>query len=213
MFGSATSSADNIVDSVPMWLLLLTTLVGALQGAAIGRREKGKTDIVGMAVFALFLGLGGGLARDFLLGLPAAGLQTAGYPLMVLLGFLVILVAGRFVPMGGLLILILDALTLGLYAAIGTQKALDYNLPAIGAVIVGLFAGTTGGVVVSLLRKKRPAIITPGPPYALLALGGILLYLAMLPLVGSNWAVVPAVAFVVITRLITVRRHVTTASL
>ena len=139
----------NIAEQTPLWLLLVTTLVGAVEGAGIGRRSGADVDIVGMAVFALFLGLGGGLARDTLLGLPAAAIQSFWYPTVIVVGIALVLLFGRWIPTRGTVSVGLDALTLGLYAAVGTQKALDYHFPAIGAVVVGLFASVAGGVIVS----------------------------------------------------------------
>lgn len=199
----------NIAEDAPLWLLLVTTLVGATQGAALGRRPGINIDIMGMTVFALFLGLGGGLARDILLGLPVAAIQTFWYPTMVLLGVALVLVIGRFLSLQGWTMVTLDALTLGLYAVVGTEKALSMGVPAIGAVVVGLFAALTGGVIVSLLQQQRPAVITPGAPYALLALGGVLIYLALSPLNGAV-AAITCVSFVIVSRVFTVRRGITT---
>ena len=199
----------NLAEDTPFWLLLLTTLVGAIEGAAKGRKPNSNIDIMGMLVFALFLGLGGGLARDILLGLPVAAVQTFWYPAMVVLGVVLVLAVGRFLPLRGWVLITLDALTLGLYAVVGTQKALDYDVPAVGAIVIGLFAALTGGVIVSLLQQERPAIISPGAPYALLALGGIVIYLALLPL-NAPIAAIACIAFVVAARIFTVRRGITT---
>ena len=202
----------NIAEQTPLWLLLVTTLVGAVEGAGIGRRSGADVDIVGMAVFALFLGLGGGLARDTLLGLPAAAIQSFWYPTVIVVGIALVLLFGRWIPTRGTVSVGLDALTLGLYAAVGTQKALDYHCPAIGAVVVGLFASVAGGVIVSLLRQQRPAIIVPGAPYALLALMGVVIYLALSG-VNGGLAAFACVGFVITARFLTLRWHLTTRSL
>lgn len=194
----------NVAQANPLWLLLLTTLVGAIQGAAIGRRAGNEVDIVGMAVFALFLGLGGGLARDMLLGLPAAAIQSFWYPSMVLLGVALVYLFGKFLPIKGWLMVVLDALTLGLYAVVGTEKALANEVPWIGAIVVGLFASLTGGAIVSLLQLQRPDIIKPGSPYALLALGGVVIYLLLEPF-HSGIAAWSCIGFVIISRVVSVR--------
>ncbi|MDQ1248676.1 MAG: hypothetical protein QG597_3049 [Actinomycetota bacterium] len=205
------TALPDIAEATPLWLLLLTTLVGAVEGAGLGRRRGTDVDIIGMAVFAFFLGLGGGLARDALLGLPAAAIQSFWYPTMVVTGLGLVLVLGRWIPLTGSVMVGLDALTLGLYAVIGTQKALDHDVPPIGAVVVGLFAALTGGAVVSLLQQQRPAVITPGAPYAVLALIGVLLYLALVRLDGGL-AAFACVGFVVISRFVTLHRGTTTGA-
>lgn len=199
----------NLAQSPPLWLLLATTLVGAIEGAMIGRKPESDVDLVGMTIYAFFLGLGGALARDTLLGLPSAVIQSFWYPLMVLLGVLIALVLGRFIKPQGLFMVVLDALTLGLYAVLGTRKALDHGVPITGAIVVGLFAALAGGIIVSLLRQERPFVMVPGAPYALLALGGVLIYLALTPF-SEALAALGCVGFVIVSRVMTLRWGITT---
>lgn len=199
----------NLAQSPPLWLLLLTTLVGSLEGAMIGRRPESDVDLVGMTIYAFFLGLGGALARDMLLGLPSAVIQSFWYPLTVLAGVGIALLMGRHIKSQGLFMVALDALTLGLYAVLGTRKALDNGIPVTGAIVVGLFAALAGGILVSLLRQERPFVMTPGAPYALLALGGILLYLVIRP-VSEALAALACVGFVMLSRVVTLRWGLTT---
>ena len=105
--------------------------------------------------------------------------------------------------------LFLDALTLGLYAAIGVQTALSFHVDLVGAVVVGLFASLTGGVIVSLLLQERPALLRPGPPYGLLALAGVVTYVLLSPL-GLGLASCACLAVVVLLRWATLRWHVNT---
>lgn len=175
----------------------------------IGRKPESDVDLVGMTIYAFFLGLGGALARDTLLGLPSAVIQSFWYPLTVLLGVVVSLVLGQYIRPQGLFMVVLDALTLGLYAVLGAQKALNQKVPITGAIVVGLFASLAGGILVSLLRQERPAVMTPGAPYALLALGGILIYLALAPW-NEAWAALGCCVFIIIVRVLTLRLGVTT---
>lgn len=205
-------SVPDIVINTPLWLALVTTGVGALEGAVIGRSSKvgARPDIVGLTVFALFLGLGGGMVRDTMLGnLPFESLRTPWYLVVVLASVAVVLMAGRFVPVNSTVFVILDAMTTGLYAAIGAQYALDFGLPWVGAIFVGMFAGLSGGVIVALLRRETPALLYPGSPYGLLALLGVLVYL---PLSQVNGAVASftAVGIVVVGRLVVRHWGVTT---
>lgn len=196
----------NIVVSTPTWLALLTTGVGACQGAAIGRSRRGvTTDLVGTFVFALLLGLGGGFARDIMIGnTPLAALRSPWYVVTVVGCVGVMLLLGRHIPVTGTAFTLLDALTLGLYAAIGTQYALDFGVSVVGAALVGLFASLTGGVVVALLNGDVPSLLVPGLPYGLLALGGIVVYLALSPVNGAL-ASVACICLVVAGRFAT--RH------
>jgi uncharacterized membrane protein YeiH len=203
----------NIAIQTPLWLALLTTAVGAIQGAAIGRQGSHTSlDFVGVFIFALLLGLGGGLARDMLLGnTPVVALRSPWYVVTVSGAVVLVLVAGRHIPVSGRLFMLLDALTLGLYAVIGTQYALDFGVSVVGAIVVGMFASLTGGVLVSIVRGEIPDIMTPGSPYALLALAGVLVYL-LVGTVNGPIAAIACVATVVVLRFVTVRWDVRTRS-
>ena len=202
---AALGSLPNIVMETPLWLALLTTGVGAIEGALLSRKAGHvSVDIVGAAAFALFLGLGGGFARDTMLGnTPFIALRTPWYLLTVVGALVLALVVGRWIPQGGRVMLTLDALTLGLYAAIGTQDAMNFHVSWVGAILVGCAASVTGGIVVSVLRRETPEILQPGFPYALLALVGSAAYLLLAPINGGLASFV-AVALVVALRLITV---------
>ncbi|MFN8170621.1 MAG: TRIC cation channel family protein [Candidatus Nanopelagicales bacterium] len=203
----SSSDIPNLVVNTPLWLALVTTAVGAVEGGIIGRsRSTVAYDIVGASVFALFLGLGGGFARDTMLGnTPFVALRSPWYLVAVLVGLAIALVAGRWIPMRGTAFVALDALTIGLYAAVGTQYALDFDVSWIGAIVVGLFASLTGGVVVAVLRGERPAILMRGEPYAVIALTGVIVYVLLAPVDGSV-ASIAAIATVVVLRLLVVRR-------
>ncbi len=208
------TAVPNIVVNTPEWLALLTTGVGAVEGAVLSRgskRNSASMDIVGTFVLALFLGLGGGLARDTLLGNdPVVAIRSPWYLTVVIVAAVVVIAAGRFLPATESRgFLFLDALTLGLYAAIGVQYALDFGVSIVGAVVVGLFASLSGGVIVSLLRQETPQILRPGFPYGLLALAGVLVYLALTP-VSGGLASIACVAVVVGLRFITLHWNIQT---
>jgi uncharacterized membrane protein YeiH len=204
----------DIVLQTPLWLALLTTGVGAIEGALLSRKGGDvSVDIMGAAVFALLLGLGGGFARDSMLGnTPFVALRTPWYLLTVLGALVLALVVGRWIPQQGRIMLTLDALTLGLYAAIGTQYAMDFHVSWVGALLVGCAASVTGGVVVSVLRRETPSLLAPGFPYAILAIVGSATYLVLAPINGAV-ASFGAVALVVGLRWLTVGLDIRTPAL
>lgn len=203
----------NIAINTPLWLAILTTGVGAIQGAAIGRSDENESasiDVIGMSVFALFLGMGGGFVRDTMLGnTPFVALRTPWYLLTVIAAVVLVLLIGRWIPVGGALFTLFDALTLGLYSAIGTQYALDFKVSTVGALLVGTAAGIAGGVLVAILRNQTPAILVSGPPYAILALLSSAVYLSLAHLNGGI-ASFAAVTLVVVVRFVTLRLGIKT---
>ena len=201
----------NIAANTPLWLALVTTFVAAVSGAILGRHPGGTTfDIVGITVFAFFMGLGGGIVRDVLLGnLPPLALRSAWYVVTVLAAVILVLLVGRWIPVGGWVFTILDALALGLYAVIAAQLAIEVGLPDVGAITVGFLASIAGGVIVALLRGETPELLRPGRPYALLALAGSTAYVLLDQWSGAAAALI-CVGLVIVGRVVTLNWDVRT---
>ena len=142
-------------------------VVGALRGQA---DEKRHWDIVGISVFALLMGLGGGFIRDLLIGnLPAESLRSPWFVVTVLAAIgLVVLVGPHLVHVASVMTLP-NALALGLFAVSGTPYALRAGLPAVSSVLVGTAAAVGGGMLVSVMQNEVPGILLAGAPHALLA--------------------------------------------
>ena len=184
-------------------------MTGAILGRTPGRVNY---DIVGVFVFAFFLGVGGGLTRDLLLGnLPPLALRTPWYIVTVAAAVLLVLTVGRWIPRESWGFVLLDALSLGLYAVIAAQMALEFGLPAIGAILVGFLAAISGGVIVSILRGETPEILQPSKPYALLAVVGATIYVLTVPYVGGLAALL-CLGSVVVLRFVTLNWNVSTKS-
>jgi uncharacterized membrane protein YeiH len=142
--------------------------VGSLRATADEGRQW---DIVGLATFGLLMGLGGGFIRDFLIGnLPVESLRTPWYLVTVLAVILVVLLVGPWIARARLLVALLNALALGLFAITGTAYALREGLPVISAVFVGVVSAVGGGVLVSVMKDEVPGILLTSAPNALVAL-------------------------------------------
>jgi len=196
-----------------LWLALFTTFVSAIAGAILGRTPgRVNYDIVGVFVFAFFLGVGGGLTRDLLLGnLPPLALRTPWYIVTVAAAVLLVLTVGRWISRDSWGFVFLDALSLGLYAVIAAQMALDFGLPAIGAILVGFLAAISGGVIVSILRGETPEILQPSTPYALLAVIGVTVFVLTVPYLGGLAAIL-CLVIVVVLRFVTLNWNISTKS-
>lgn len=98
---------------------------------------------------------------------------------------------------------------MGLYAAVGTQYAVDFGVSAIGAVLVGTAASVTGGILVAILRHQTPTILVSGPPYAVLSIGGSTIYV-LLHSINGGLAALACVVFVVVMRVVTLKLGIKT---
>ncbi len=169
--------------TIPLWADILAVSIGSLQGAifAAGFRDR-RLDLLGVAIIGFATGLGGGLLRDVVLVTTPVALRTNWYlPTAVaaaLLGMLLQQLFSRLaVP-----IAILDALTIGLFGAIGTSKALAFGLPEVPAVFVGVLAAVGGSVMRDLLLNLPIALMHVGSLYAVAAGAGTALLVAALAL-------------------------------
>jgi uncharacterized membrane protein YeiH len=74
------------------------------------------------------------------------------------------------------LIAVLDAIGLGAFAVVGTNKALKADLHWLAAVFVGVVNAVGGGLLRDLLTRTEPLMLKPGQFYALAALFGACIY-------------------------------------
>lgn len=149
------------------------TFAFAVSGATAGVRKG--LDLFGVLVLAFAAATAGGIARDLLLGAtPPVALSDVRY-LVVSMGAGLI----AFYRYSLLLRLrhpvqISDALGLGLFAVIGTSKALEYGLGPVGAVMLGVLTGIGGGIARDVLTMEIPNVLRR-ELYAVAALIGAVL--------------------------------------
>ncbi|GAA3864825.1 trimeric intracellular cation channel family protein [Leifsonia kafniensis] len=169
--------------TIPLWIDLSAVAIGAIQGAMFaGRFTDRRFDLLGVALIGIVVGLGGGLLRDILLGGVPAALQSNWYlPVatgFALLGMLLQRLFHRLNP----LIVGLDAVTIGLFGAIGTTKALSQGLPEIPSLFVGVVSAVGGSIIRDMMLNVPIAIMHVGSLYAVAAgVGcGLLIILVLL---------------------------------
>lgn len=208
-----TTLLPDFAKDTPVWLSLVATGVGALEGALLARQHERKLDIAGVMVLAISLGFGGGLIRDVLIGnTPPEVLRHWEYIAIVGVAVVVILAFGRQIARLGYALFVLDALTLGLFAAVGAQYAVTFHLPAITAVFVGSFAAVGGGLAAALLLGDVPRIMRPGPPYAIAAVAGAVTYV-LLDGVSGGLASTACILVVFVVRIVADRTGLRTTAI
>jgi len=186
----------SLVDELPLGVSLTATGAGALVGALRGLGDENH-DVMGMAVLALCLGFGGGLARDILLGeSPPIPLRTPWHVLLVGLATVLVALFGRHIRRLEPVLMVFDAASLGLFAILGTQQALLRGVPLLPAIVVGAVAAVAGGIAADLLQQRTPMVLAPGPPYALAATAGAASFGMLVDLGGIDARAAAAIAVV-----------------
>lgn len=158
----------------PGTVLVILDLVGifvfALTGALVAVRKE--LDLFAVLVLAGTTGLGGGFARDVLIGaVPPAALADWRYLLVPAAAGLVTF---YFHPALGRLervVTVLDAAGLALFCVTGALKALAFGLGPVPAALMGMLTGIGGGMLRDLLAGRVPLIFR-GELYATPALVG-----------------------------------------
>jgi uncharacterized membrane protein YeiH len=195
--------------TIPLWADLAAVGIGSLQGAlfAAGFRDR-RLDLLGVAIIGIATGFGGGLIRDLLLSRTPLALESNWYlPVATGAALLGMALERLFHRLGGLLT-VLDALTLGLFGAIGATTALAVGLPEVPAVFVGVIAAVGGSIMRDLLLNVPIALMHVGSLYAVAALAGTIA-LVVLKAVGVPILVAAIVCVVVtfVVRMLAVLLH------
>lgn len=158
---------------------LAATFLFAVTGSLIARQKR--YDAVGVAVLAFVTGLGGALLRDglFIQDGPPAVITDGRYLAAVLAGAVAAAFFSKHLQRLRLVFMLTDALALGTYAIVGSQKALAAGLPILTALLVAIVNAVGGGLLRDVLVREEPLVFKPGEFYALAALAGAVLFLAL----------------------------------
>jgi len=154
-----------ITRAVPIWLDLMCVGIGAFQGALFAIFYK-RFDLVGVISVAVITGLGGGILRDLLLsaGRPS-GMQDK-YILTAVAGAVAALIIGRWYRKSSGVVVLLDSISMSLFAIAGTYKAIIFDTSDLVAIILGVITAVGGGVLRDIVCRVTPQIFTGGPLYA-----------------------------------------------
>jgi uncharacterized membrane protein YeiH len=198
---------DAGVIDVPLWTNALAIGVGSLQGAmyASGFRDR-KLDLLGISIIGVATGLGGGFLRDILLDRAPLALTENWYIGVAVIAALLGMLFGRIMTRIDWLITTLDALTIGLFGAIGVTTALTMGLPDVPAIFVGVISAVGGGVLRDMLLNMPISVMHVGSLYAVAAGAGTLVLITMNAL-GSGLvaASITCVAVTTAIRVLAVR--------
>jgi uncharacterized membrane protein YeiH len=162
-------------------MLVLIDLLGTLAFAISGASKAiyYKLDWLGLLVMAIVTGVGGGITRDLLLGsTPPLALQNPNYIMVCIAGaFLTLVVEKRF-RFFMKFVLIIDALGLGFFTAVGASKAAQMESGALAIVLLAMITAAGGGLIRDILVSEIPQVLR-SDFYATAALLGGLLFLGL----------------------------------
>jgi uncharacterized membrane protein YeiH len=162
-------------------LELTATLAFALSGLMEAARKR--LDAVGVCVVAFLAAFGGGTLRDLLLDQrPFFWVRHVNWlwGLLLLCAAAMLFMRSRHFEPTERAIQWPDALGLGLFTAVGVDRALETGSPALVAVLMGLVTGVFGGVLRDMVCNEIPTAFRDHRPYAVCAFAGGWVYVGLL---------------------------------
>lgn len=175
----------NQMASWGEWLRIavegLATAAFALSGAMEAARKR--LDAVGVCVVAFLAAFGGGTLRDLLLDQrPFFWVRHVEllWAVLVIAVLAMLFLRDRHFVVTEKAIQWPDALGLGLFAAVGVDLALQNQLPALVAVLMGVITGVFGGVLRDMVCNEIPSAFRDHRPYAVCAFAGGWVYVGLL---------------------------------
>ena len=216
IIGAVTTTIDPHISSVTMpWVLEYAAVVsGALSGAMVACERK--LDIMGLIVLAMVTSLGGGLLRDMIL--PTNEVYMLDNPSTMITSTVVAMIVFFFrsaFTRFNSLVFIFDILAVALFAFAGADKTLrlglDYGF--LDCVLMGAITAVGGGMLRDICLGEVPSIFRRGPYYAIAAVAGATVYMALVEMhVVKTIAAVACVIVTIVLRCVSVHFNLQSAT-
>lgn len=170
-----TMEPTNTDLIMPAWLDIAAILVGAAFGSLSAKEHK--LDLLGSVALGLLCGLGGGLIRDVILQRGGVYMISSpiAIPLCLIATLTVFFFSGFWMKFEKVLPWV-DILSVTLFAASGTEKAVLYSLSVFASVMLGTMTAVGGGMLRDMVLGEVPKIFRRGNFYALCAVAGSFAY-------------------------------------
>ncbi|MEY3472986.1 MAG: hypothetical protein RLY22_489 [Actinomycetota bacterium] len=191
--------------------LQILEIIGTVAFGASGliAAARKKLDMVGVVLLVLVTAFGGGTLRDILLDRhPFFWMQNEIW-IWLLAGLAILtqfLVKARNIELSAKAIDWPDAIGLGVFAASGTQIALDLGNSPLIASIMGVITAAFGGLIRDVLIAEIPGLVNDHQLYASLAfVGGLFIWLLQYLNVDNTVAALIGAIAIIVTRILAIR--------
>lgn len=185
---------------------LTGTFVFAISGIRLASGKQ--IDWFGAYIIGLVTAIGGGTARDLLLGVTPFWMLNGTYFLTTGVALLATLLLKDKIFRWRNTLFLFDAIGLGLFTIVGISKSLDAGLPFWICIVMGTITGSVGGVIRDVLLNEVPLLLRKDI-YALACVAGGMVYFACLYLGLSTSATeLIAAAVIIAVRAVALRFHI-----
>ncbi len=180
---------DNIIFAFE----IIGVIAFAISGAIVGIEKK--MDILGICILGLSVAVGGGVIRDLVLGInPPMTFRNPIYAGIAILTSIIVFIFAVKAPkvlnsrvMDGLM-LVGDAIGLGIFTVMGINTAYNHTIDAEYSmfllIFVGVITGVGGGILRDMMAGDRPYVFVKHF-YASASIIGAIVYVLILPYIGT----------------------------
>jgi len=159
------------IDIVLLWLDLVGVFFFAVSGSLLAARKQ--FDIVGSALLASIVSLGGGAIRDVVINAgPPVAFTNPVYLIPPLFAALLVYFLFSSVQRFTSLLTLFDAGGLALFCITGTLKALTAGMNPVAAILLGVTTAVGGGLLRDITANEIPTLFDARDIYALPAFVG-----------------------------------------
>ena len=164
--------------------LKITEIIGLLAFAISGliAALRKNLDPVGICIVTGVTAFGGGTLRDILLDRRPFFWVENSYWLWIILGLTLlgtVAIKNKHIEFTERAIQVPDAVGLSSSVILGTQISLQFNMPAIVSILMGVVSAVFGGVLRDIVCSQIPKAFSDHRPYAVLAFLGSAFYILM----------------------------------
>lgn len=146
----------------------------AVTGALSASRKQ--LDIIGFMFFATVTGIGGGTARDLILGVRVFWVGESLYILLCAGTAICIYFTAHLLEPRFRWVLWFDAMALAAYGVFGAYKGLAVTGSPIVAIVMGMMTGTLGGILRDVLASE-PSVLLRKEIYISAAMAGAVVFI------------------------------------
>ena len=190
--------------------LVIGVIACSISGAL--RAIDSKMDLTGALLLAFVISNAGGTFRDLILAAPVFWIKDNYYVWLSLtigaLTYMLFYYAPQLLANRRLnqLLLITDAIGLGVFCIAGVEKSFIMEQPAGIAVIMGIWTAVGGGIIADVIANRVPLVFS-SELYITVSLCGAILYLILSLFMLHALAGFIAVIFMVAFRMLSVKFH------
>ena len=182
---------------------LVGTLVFAISGSMAASSKK--LDLFGAAFIAFVTAVGGGTVRDLLLGTtPVGWMQNTTYIYFILGGVGITFLFKAWVRKLRKTLFLFDTIGIGVFTILGLSKALILEVPALIAVMMGMFSAVLGGVIRDILINEIPLIFRK-EIYAMACIAGGTAFVFLQDILSFEWNITATISLIIAIRIVVIK--------